>query len=92
MTKDEIQCIQELQEMVTAAMKAEELIIKKSSDLRIVLFNLQIEGARIEEANGIEPIAEKLESTIESIHSIAQTILSTNIERMNEIFKQLDAI
>jgi hypothetical protein len=56
-----------INELMNSLHKTDEYMTKTLKDIHLVLFNLKIEQSKLKETNGIQPIAEYLERTINDI-------------------------
>lgn len=85
-TKEEI--LNEIIKSCEAGLELHAFIDDNLRKLNIVLLNLEIEAARINEANGVKPIAREL-SSINALMKDKLSNYDKSQNNMRELFKQL---
>jgi hypothetical protein len=56
-----------MQKLIDSINTTDKFITHKIKDIHLVLFNLEIEQAKLKEVNGIKPIADYLERTVKEL-------------------------
>jgi len=78
-----------LQDNLKLVRQTNDLIIKETNSLRIILLNLKIENARIKGNTGITPISEALERTIESLNTIVKDIVNNHRATLSKAVEEI---
>lgn len=72
------QAVQNIIKVFDNVMTTDDAVMKQCNMLRIVLLNLEIEGARIGHNNAIKPIAERLEKSLMEIEESIRLLVENN--------------
>lgn len=77
MNEEEKKAIETVEQWLNEISLTNDNNIKQTDNLNMVLINLQIEDARIEQNTGIVPIVEEIERVIHSIHDKTDVLVKT---------------
>jgi len=78
-----------LQDNLKLVRQTNDLIIRETNSLRIILLNLKIENARIKGNTGITPISEALERTIESLNTMVKDVVNNHRETLSKAVEEI---
>lgn len=78
-----------LQDNLKLVRQTNDLIIRETNSLRIILLNLKIENARIKGNTGITPISEALERTIESLNTIVKDMVNNHRATLSKAVEEI---
>lgn len=69
--------------------RVNDAAIKQTDNLNMVLVNLQIEDAHIEENTGIVPIAQEIERVIKTIHDNTDDLVKQGRKELRQAFDEI---
>jgi hypothetical protein len=72
----------ELSRIMGEVRKSDDFVLKQARELKLVLYNLQIEHAHITQTNGIDAIAVRLKSIIDGIQGEVTDLINNNRESL----------
>lgn len=86
-TKD---ALKDLEESINMIENFDNSLIKTTNQLRVVLLNLKIEGAKLHEKNGIGPAVDELEKIMERIKKETMKIALNTRQDIKTDLKKLE--
>ena len=90
MDKSINESIKKVKEIHAEISKVNDLTIKETENLRIILLNLKIENARNTTNNGITPIAEQLEKVINNLHNNVRDLVTEGRKELRQAFRKIE--
>jgi len=89
MSKNIIKSIETIERLLKEISRVNDEAIRQTYNLEMVLVNLQIEDAHIEQNTGIVPIAQEIERVIKTIHDNTDQLVKEGRKELRVAFEEV---